>query len=114
VLRVTSLTERPDAKQTASRHGIFGRYILTPEIFPCISETRAGRGGEFQLTDSLALYAKHAPIYAYRFEGHHYDAGSKLGFVQATIAYALKDPEISTPLREYLAQIEVGFTSSIQ
>jgi len=103
-LRVTSLIERPQPGSVSSRYGIFGRYILEPEIFSCIDDTRAGFGGELQLTDSLLLCSHQVPLYAYRFEGQHYDAGSKLGFVQATLAYALKDPEVAQPLREFLCK----------
>ncbi|MGB9071620.1 MAG: UTP--glucose-1-phosphate uridylyltransferase [Terriglobales bacterium] len=104
-LRVTRLTERPQPGQTTSRYGIFGRYILEPDIFSHIDRTSAGFGNELQLTDSLQLYTRTAPIYAYCFEGKHYDAGNKWGFLQATIAYSLKDPELSQPLREYLAEL---------
>jgi UTP--glucose-1-phosphate uridylyltransferase len=105
-LRVTSLTERPRPELVTSRYGIFGRYILEPEIFRYIENTRPGFGGELQLTDSLQLCSTSMPIYAYRFEGRHYDAGDKLGFLQATLAYSLKDPELARPLREYLATLE--------
>ena len=113
VLRVTSLIERPEPGQTTSRHGIFGRYILAPEIFSCIAETRAGRGGEFQLTDSLTLCAKNTPIYAYRFEGRHYDGGNKLGFIQATIAYSLKDQDLSAALRQHLVELEMTLAATL-
>jgi UTP--glucose-1-phosphate uridylyltransferase len=114
VLQVISLIERPEPGQTTSHWGIFGRYILTPEIFSCSSKTRVGRGGEFQLTDSLALCAERSPIYAYRFEGEHYDAGNKLGFIQATIAYGLKDAELSIPLAQYLAELNSALTPVVQ
>jgi UTP--glucose-1-phosphate uridylyltransferase len=103
--RVNSLVERPQPESVSSRHGIFGRYILEPEIFSCIEKTRPGFGGELQLTDALALCCSQVPIYACHFAGKHYDAGSKLGFLQASIAYALKDPELEQPLREYLLSL---------
>lgn len=106
ISRVNTLIERPQPSSTTSRHGIFGRYILEPDIFSCIERTRPGFGGELQLTDSLLLCCGHAPVYAYLFEGRHYDAGSKLGFLQATLAYALKDPELELPLRQYLSTLE--------
>ncbi len=99
---VKSLIERPKPGSVPFRYGIFGRYILEPEIFSCIERTRPGFAGELQLTDALQLYAANRPLYCYHFEGNHYDAGSKLGFVKATIAYALKDPEVASPLREHL------------
>jgi UTP--glucose-1-phosphate uridylyltransferase len=102
-MRVTALTERPQLKPSTSRYGIFGRYILEPEIFLSIENTRPGFGGELQLTDALQLACGRVPIYAYRFEGVHYDAGSKLGFLQATLGYSLKDPELAGSLRDFLA-----------
>jgi len=106
VLRVTRLLERPHLSETTSRYGIFGRYILTSDIFDVIRETPAGRGGEFQLTDALARYVSSKPVYAYLFEGEHYDAGNKLGYIQATIKYALRDEDVSTDLRTFLRQID--------
>ena len=103
VLRVVSLTERLSPESTSSRFGIFGRYILEPQIFSCIDHTRPGYAGEFQLSDSLSLCSDRSPVYAYQFQGTHYDAGDKFGYLQATIAYALKDPEIARPLRKHLA-----------
>jgi UTP--glucose-1-phosphate uridylyltransferase len=102
-LRVVSLTERPSPESTSSRYGIFGRYILEPEIFSCIERTRPGYAGELQLTDSLSLFSDRSPVFAYQFHGTHYDAGSKWGYLQASIAYALKDPEIARPLLNHLA-----------
>jgi UTP--glucose-1-phosphate uridylyltransferase len=107
VHRVVSLTERPSPKTTLSRFGIFGRYILEPEIFWCIDHTRAGYGGEFQLTDSLSLCSDRSPVYAYQFQGTHYDAGDKFGYLQASIAYGLKDPEIARPLLKHLSTFAV-------
>jgi UTP--glucose-1-phosphate uridylyltransferase len=107
VHRVVSLTERPSPKTTSSRFGIFGRYILEPEIFWCIDHTRAGYGGEFQLTDSLSLCSDRSPVYAYQFQGTHYDAGDKFGYLQASIAYGLKDPEIARPLLKHLSTFAV-------
>jgi len=102
-MKVNSLIERPRPGSVSSRHGIFGRYILEPEIFRSIERTLPGLNGELQLTDSLMLHIANAPVYAYEFQGTHYDAGSKLGFVEATIAYALQDPEIGQILRERLS-----------
>jgi len=106
VMRVLSLTERPAIGSVSSRYGIFGRYILEPEIFDCIEHTRPGFAGELQLTDSLLLCSSRVPVYAYHFEGTHYDAGSKLGFLQATLAYALQDPDVAQRLREQIAASE--------
>lgn len=110
---VTSLIERPQPGSVSSCYGIFGRYVLEPEIFSCIDNTRPGFGGELQLTDALLLCSNQVPLYAYRFEGQHYDAGSKLGFVQATLAYALKDPEVAEPLREHLFKLGLAQVATV-
>lgn len=104
-VRVTSLTERPKLGSVSSRNGIFGRYILEPEIFSCIEHAHPGFGGELQLTDALLLYSYRSPLYAYQFEGTHYDAGSKLGYLQATLAYALKDPDVAQSLQQHLRSL---------
>lgn len=107
ISKVASLFERPASGVTKSRLGIFGRYILVPQIFRFIAELKPGRGGELQLTDALSLCAKSVPLYAYNFKGQHFDVGSKLGFVQATINYALREPELVGPLIEYLTHLAV-------
>jgi len=105
-LRVLGVTERPKLGSLFSHYGIFGRYILEPAIFSCIDRTQPGFAGELQLTDSLLLSADRGPLYAYLFQGSHYDAGNKLGFVQATVAYALKDPELAKPLQEHWERLQ--------
>jgi UTP--glucose-1-phosphate uridylyltransferase len=102
---VASLIEKPRPGSVSSRFGVFGRYLLEPGIFSCIDRIRPGLGGELQLTDALQLRATQTPMYAFHFEGRHYDAGSKLGFLMATVSYALKDPETAGSLREYLAEL---------
>ena len=104
LLRVVDLKEHPNPGETPSRFGIFGRYILQPEIFDAISRISPGVNGELQLTDALRLCAKDRQVYAYKFEGSHYDAGSPVGFVQATLAFAMKDPETAGSLRDYFAR----------
>jgi UTP--glucose-1-phosphate uridylyltransferase len=105
-LRVVGVTERPQPGSPFSHYGIFGRYVLEPAIFSCIDRTRPGFAGELQLADSLLLSAERAPLYAYLFQGAHYDAGNKLGFVQAAVAYALKDPELAQPLQAHWARLQ--------
>jgi UTP--glucose-1-phosphate uridylyltransferase len=107
-MRVASLTERPRIGGGPPRYGIFGRYVLEPEIFQSIDRTEPGFDGELQLTDSLALCAEASPVYAHLFEGIHYDAGSQLGFLQATMAVALKDPTFAMCLRRQFATPEPG------
>jgi len=79
-----------------------GRYVLTPEIFAVLAATPPGRNREIQLTDALQRLLSQQPIYAYEFEGERYDAGTPLGWLQTTIAFALKNPDIGTGLRSYL------------
>ena len=105
-LRVVGVTERPQPKSVFSYYSIFGRYILEPAIFSCIDRTPPGLAGELQLADSLQLSVPHAQTYAYLFRGEHYDAGNKLGLVQATIAYALKDSELAQPLQAHWARLQ--------
>ena len=105
LFRVNSLVERPDPAHAPSRYGIFGRYILEPLIFDCIAQTSPGLSGELQITDSLLLFSRHRPVYAYCFEGSHYDAGDQFGLWQAAIDYSLRDPELGERLREYLADV---------
>jgi UTP--glucose-1-phosphate uridylyltransferase len=104
--RVMSLTERPSRGAASSDYGIFGRYILEPEIFDFVDSAQPGFGGELQLTDALERYSRQMPVYAYEFAGRHYDAGSKLGFLRATLAFSRKDPELGPPLSEYLDILE--------
>lgn len=113
-MRVSSLIERPSVGSIGPSYGIFGRYILEPEIFPCIEQTPPGVGGELQLTDALQLCSAQVSLYAYRFDGNHYDAGSQLGFVQANLAYALKDAKVDPRVREqmFLAATELSCTKS--
>jgi UTP--glucose-1-phosphate uridylyltransferase len=103
VLRVNALIERPPVGSVPFRYGIFGRYILEPEIFASIRRLEPGFGGELQLTDALSSYSQQHPLYAYCFEGLHYDVGNKFGLLQAAIAFALKDPDLAKPLRDYLS-----------
>lgn len=102
VLRVLSVVEKPRPEDAPSRYGIFGRYLLTPEIFDFLDHTEPDGNGEVQLSGALALYCQKYPMYALRFEGQHYDAGSKFGYVQATLEFALKDPELGPAVRDYL------------
>jgi len=103
--QVLSLVEKPEPGQAPSNLGIVGRYILTPEIFDALETTPPGRNQEIQLTDALRLMLNQQAIYAYEFEGTRYDTGSPQGWLEATIAYALKHPEIGPGLRKYLRQL---------
>jgi UTP--glucose-1-phosphate uridylyltransferase len=103
--RIHDLVEKPRPGQAPSNLAIIGRYILMPEIFDCIEQVQPGAGGEIQLTDALKQLLKQRPIYGYRFEGTRYDAGSKLGFLQATVEFALHRADLGAPFREYLRNL---------
>ncbi len=100
--KVTKMVEKPAPGTTHSNLAIIGRYVLTPDIFTILENTTPGHGGEIQLTDALMELARRDQIYAYHFVGQRYDAGDKFGYIQATLAYALKHPEIGPKVREYL------------
>ena len=102
VYKVKDLIEKPSVEESPSNVAILGRYIITPEIFEILENTPPGKGGEIQLTDALKTLISQEPMYAYNFEGKRYDVGDKLGFLQATIEFALKKSELREPLIEYL------------
>ena len=103
--RVASIVEKPQASATSSRHGVVGRYVLTPEIFSCIWELRAVYNNELQLTDALRLCAERTATYACFVEGEHYDAGDTPGYMRAALAYGLKDPGLAPVLRRQIAEL---------
>ena len=98
------LIEKPTVEEAPSRLAVLGRYIIQPEIFAILEDTEPGRGGEIQLTDALRRLAAQQPMYAYHFEGRRYDTGDKLGFLEATVEYALKRPELRDQFLAYLAR----------
>ena len=100
--KVNDLVEKPSKEKAPSNVAILGRYIITPDIFEILEKTEPGSGGEIQLTDALKSLGKVQEMYAYKFEGKRYDIGSKLGFLQATVEFALKREELSRDFREYL------------
>lgn len=102
---VKDMVEKPAQEEAPSRLAVLGRYIITPEIFDILENTPPGRGNEIQLTDALRVLAKQQPMYAYNFEGRRYDVGDKQGFIEATVEYALKRPEMRDKLLEYLKHI---------
>ncbi len=105
VYEVKRLIEKPKPGSTKSRLAVIGRYILRPEIYDCLSRTLPGIGGEIQLTDALDTLRKERGLFAYKFKGRRFDAGDKLGFLQATIHYALNHPELGAPFRQYIKQL---------
>jgi len=107
VYLVNDLVEKPSPAAAPSRLAIIGRYILTPEIFTALEQTKPGRGGEIQLTDGLKLLMEKQPIYAYKFQGVRYDAGDKLGFLKATVEFGLKNKEFGQQFRAYLRTLNL-------
>jgi len=103
--RVKRMVEKPAPGTTDSDLAIIGRYILMPEIFEILSRTTPGHGGEIQLTDALLALSKKRKMYAYEFEGTRFDAGDKLGYLQAIVAYALRHDELGELFREHLKKV---------
>lgn len=102
IIDIDVMVEKPKLNEAPSRLAIVGRYILTPRIFEILEETPPGKAGEIQLTDAMAQLMKEEGFIGYQFEGNRYDAGDKFGFIQANIAFAMKNPEIRPRLEEYL------------
>ncbi len=107
LFRIHSLVEKPKPSEAPSNLAIIGRYVLTPEIFDSIEAVGPGSGGEIQLTDGLKHLLNSRPIYGYRFEGKRYDAGDKLGFLKATVEFALKRQDLGEAFREYLGSLKL-------
>ncbi|MBI4442491.1 MAG: UTP--glucose-1-phosphate uridylyltransferase GalU [Acidobacteria bacterium] len=105
--KLTDLVEKPTPDDAPSNLAIIGRYILEPEIFDLLKRTGPGAGGEIQLTDGLRALLRHKPIYGFRFEGKRYDAGDKLGFLVATVEFALKRPDLGDSFRKYLRNLRL-------
>jgi UTP--glucose-1-phosphate uridylyltransferase len=102
LMQVERLVEKPAPKDAPSRFAIPGRYVLSPTIFDCLRDTKPGKGGEIQLTDGLQLLAQREKLMAYQFDGTRYDTGDRLGFIDATLAFALKRPDLAPGVREIM------------
>jgi UTP--glucose-1-phosphate uridylyltransferase len=100
--RVGGLIEKPTPAEAPSNLAVIGRYVLPPEIFPILRKTQPGKNGEIQLTDALRELAKKSPMYALEIQGQRYDAGDKLGFLIATVEFALKNPSLGADFGDYL------------
>ncbi|MFF2156618.1 UTP--glucose-1-phosphate uridylyltransferase GalU [Paenibacillus chitinolyticus] len=105
VIPVRSLVEKPQPSEAPSNYAIMGRYILTPEIFNILETQQPGAGGEIQLTDAIRRLNENQPTFAYEFEGIRYDVGDKLGFIKATIDFALQRPDLNSDLYRYIREI---------
>jgi len=104
---VLSLVEKPRPEDAPSNLAVIGRYLLTPTVFETLSDLKAGAGGELQLTDGLRALLRKEKIYGYVFDGKRHDTGDKLGFLKATVEFALKRPDLGGPLRQYLKSLNL-------
>jgi len=105
--RIRNLVEKPKPQDAPSNLAIIGRYVLTPDVFHSLETIEPGSGGELQLTDGLKHALRSRPIYGYRFEGTRYDAGDKLGFLKATVEFALKRYDLGEEFRTYLKSLHL-------
>ncbi len=105
IYKVHRLIEKPAPGTSKSNLAIIGRYVLRPEIYGCLHRTLPGVGGEIQLTDALDCLRKEQGLYAYEFKGNRYDAGDKMGYLQATVNYALAHPDLGGKFKEYLKKL---------
>ena len=105
VMRVVDMIEKPSLAEAPSRLAVLGRYIITPDVFDVLKHTAPGKGGEIQLTDALKVMASRESVYAYCFQGKRYDVGDKLGFLKATVEYALRRDDLGGPFRVYLQEL---------
>ena len=105
VYQIAEMVEKPKPEQAPSNLAVIGRYVLPPEIFPILEKTSPGKGGEIQLTDALQELARRKPLFGYEFVGDRYDAGDKVGYLEANLAFALKRPQMAERLKAFIANI---------
>jgi UTP--glucose-1-phosphate uridylyltransferase len=103
--RISKIVEKPAPEDAPSNSAVVGRYLLAPEIFDKLEHIGKGAGGEIQLTDGIAALLGELPVYAHAFTGRRYDCGSKLGYLQATVAYGLSHPDTGKEFREHLKRV---------
>lgn len=104
--RIGDIVEKPHPEDAPSTLGVVGRYVFTPEIFDYLENVQPGTGGEIQLTDAIAAMLDTHPVLAYEFKGHRYDCGSKLGYLEAGVVYALKHPAVAEEFGRFIAQLQ--------
>jgi UTP--glucose-1-phosphate uridylyltransferase len=105
--RMHAIVEKPKQKDAPSDLAVIGRYVLTPKIFDKLEQTQRGSGGEIQLTDAIEALMEEQPVYTYEFEGTRYDAGTTMGWLQATVEVALQRPDLGSDLREHLRSLDL-------
>ncbi|NLN98359.1 MAG: UTP--glucose-1-phosphate uridylyltransferase GalU [Eubacteriaceae bacterium] len=109
IMDVVDMVEKPRIEEAPSNFAILGRYILTPAIFDILEKTENGAGGEIQLTDGLKTLLSHEKVMAYAFQGRRYDVGDKQGYLEATVEFALRNPELKEEFGKYLKELATGF-----
>lgn len=102
---VEDMVEKPKVEEAPSRLAALGRYVITPDVFEILEHTKPGKGGEIQLTDALKVMAHSENVYAYNFKGKRYDTGDKIGFLKATVEYALRRNDLGDAFKKYLAEV---------
>lgn len=105
LFHVEDMVEKPKVEEAPSRLAALGRYVITPEVFEILEHTKPGKGGEIQLTDALRVMAHNGNVYAYNFKGKRYDTGNKLGFLKATVEYALRRDDLGDAFKKYLKDV---------
>ena len=105
LLKVRDMVEKPSVEEAPSRFAALGRYVITPDVFDVLEQTKPGKGGEIQLTDALRVMAHNESVYAYNFAGKRYDTGDKLGYLKATVEFALRREDLGPAFKEYLLSI---------
>lgn len=110
LIKVSQMVEKPAPEKAPSRMGVAGRYILTPAVFEHIRNQERGVGGEIQLTDGIAGLMVNESVYAFQYKGKRYDCGSKEGFLEATVELALQHPEVGAYFRNYLENLQIGWS----
>lgn len=108
LIKVNDMVEKPSIAEAPSRVAALGRYVIMPEVFEVLEQTTPGKGGEIQLTDALRVMAHAGNVYAYCFDGKRYDTGDKLGFLKATVEYALRRDDLGDAFRTYLKELVEG------
>ena len=109
LLKVKNMIEKPSIEEAPSRFAALGRYVITPEVFKILEQTKPGKGGEIQLTDALRVMAKNGNVYAYNFKGKRYDTGNTLGYLKATVEFALRRDDFGPEVRQYLKSLLLDY-----
>ena len=105
LLKVRDMVEKPNVEEAPSRFAALGRYVITPDVFDVLEQTKPGKGGEIQLTDALRVMAHNESVFAYNFTGKRYDTGDKLGYLKATVEFALRREDLGPAFKEYLLSL---------